>query len=341
MSLKFLAVATLVLALVLAAIPNLIWLLVYSLGRLLDFRVRYAPFGWIAFGLAVFCVLTMAYGCFVGRWMFRVTEFEYTNSDIPEAFDGYRIIHISDLHLSTFDDNRKQLEKIVRQINELDADLVCFTGDLVTVGTKEAEPYTGQLKAIKSRDGVISVLGNHDFMIYAFNGRSERDREASVDSLANYERETLGWKLLRNENLSIDREGGKITFVGVDNGNCSDQGFRTINKSDLPKAMEGTDGFRILLSHDPSQWEAEVVGKVDIPLTLSGHTHAAQVRLFGWTPASWVFRQTDGRYDCDGQTLYVNIGLGCTAPVRIGARPEITVITLNHFKTDSNFLNRW
>lgn len=328
MSLKFLAVATLVIALILAAIPNLIWLPVYFLGRLLDFRVPYASFGWTAFGLVVFCVLTMAYGCFVGRWMFRVSEIEYANADIPEAFDGYRIIHISDLHLSTFDDNRKQLDKIVGQINELDADLVCFTGDLVTIGTKEAEPYTGQLKAIKAKDGVVSVLGNHDFMIYSYNGRTEQGREASVDSLTKYERETLGWKLLRNESLSIDREGVKITLIGVDNGNCSDQGFRTINKSDLPKALEGTDGFRILLSHDPSQWEAEVLGKTDIPLMLSGHTHAAQVKLFGWTPANWVFRQTYGRYDCDGQTLYVNIGLGCTAPVRIGARPEITVITL-------------
>lgn len=325
---KFLAAGTLVLALVMAAIPNLIWLLLYALGKITDFHVRYSAFGWTALGLAVFCIIAMSYGCFVGRWNTRVTELEYANPDIPKSFDGYRIIHISDLHLSTFDDNRKQLTRIVERINNLEPDLVCFTGDLVTIGVKEAEPYAEDLKGLIAKDGVVSVLGNHDFMLYAFKDRTVRERESAVDSLTMYEREILGWKLLRNESLSINRGADKITLVGVDNANSSDQGFRTINRADLPKALERTGGFRILLSHDPSQWEAEVVSKTDIPLTLSGHTHAAQVKILGWTPASWVFRQTDGRYDIGDQTLYVNIGLGCTVPVRIGAHPEITEITL-------------
>lgn len=116
----------------------------------------------------------------------------------------------------------------------------------------------------------------------------------------------------------------------MDNANFSNQGFRTIHKGDLNKAMEGTDGFRVLLSHDPSHWSAEVIPNTDIPLTLSGHTHSAQIRLFGWTPAKWSFKETAGRYDRDGQTLYVNVGLGCTVPIRLGVNPEVTVITLKN-----------
>lgn len=328
MPVKFLAVGTLFLALVLVAIPNLVWLLLSGLGLLFDFHIRYTPFGWISVSLAALCIIVMSYGFFFGRWLTQVASVEYSSPDVPESFDGYKIVHISDLHLSTFDDKPEQLSKIVETINGLDANLVCFTGDLVTIGVQEAEPYTEVLKGITARDGVASVLGNHDFMLYAFKGRTKKEMETAVNALTRYEQRELCWNLLRNESLTISRGGEKITIVGVDNGNCSNQGFRTINKSDLPKALEGTDGFRILLSHDPSQWETDVVHKTDIPLTLSGHTHAAQVRIFGWTPARWVFRQTDGRYDTAGQTLYINIGLGCTAPVRIGARPEITLITL-------------
>ena len=114
----------------------------------------------------------------------------------------------------------------------------------------------------------------------------------------------------------------------VDNANFSNQGFHTIHKGDLNKAMEGTEGFRVLLSHDPSHWSAEVIPNTDIPLTLSGHTHSAQIRIFGWTPAKWSFKEVAGRYDRDGQTLYINVGLGCTAPIRLGVNPEVTVITL-------------
>jgi predicted MPP superfamily phosphohydrolase len=119
-----------------------------------------------------------------------------------------------------------------------------------------------------------------------------------------------------------------MTIPGVDNKSCTNQGFRSTNTGDLDAAMQGTDGFRILLSHDPTHWATEVVPQTDIPLTLSGHTHAAQIKLFGYIPASWTFKHTHGMYVQDGQTLYINIGLGCTAPFRLGASPEITVITL-------------
>ena len=133
-------------------------------------------------------------------------------------------------------------------------------------------------------------------MIYGFKRNS--NREMAVKELAEYQESVLGWNLLRNENTVVEAEdSSKITFLGVDNANFNNQGFPTIHRGDLKKAMEGTDGFRILLTHDPSHWKAEVLPETDIPLTLSGHTHSAQIKLFGWNPAKWSFNKISGRYD--------------------------------------------
>ena len=321
---------TIFLTIVLAALPHLVWVVALLVGRLCNLHISYAPFGWSAVILIVTAWVLLAYGYFVGRWQFVVKEVEYTNNDIPSNFDGYRIVHISDLHLMTFDDNPAKLTEVVEKINALDADLVCFTGDLVNLSADELKPYIADLAAIKARDGVVSVLGNHDFMLYGFFNRGEQERKEAVARLVNMQRYLLGWQVLRNEHTEIWRGEQKMTIVGVDNKSCTGQGFHTIARGDLTKAMEGSNGFRILLSHDPSHWATEVLSDTDIPLTLSGHTHAAQLRLFGWTPASWVFRYTAGRYDEGAQTLHINIGLGCTAPFRLGANPEISLITLRH-----------
>jgi len=312
-----------------AVIPHLVWFVGWLVSLFTGQHLRYAPFGWTALGLALTVILLLSYGHCFGRWQFKVKELTYSHEDIPGAFDGFRIVHISDLHLSTFDDRPRMLERVADLVNGQNPNLICFTGDLVTMGCGEAEPYTGILSKLHAKNGVVSVLGNHDFLIYERRFRNAGERKAAVDSLADYENSVLGWTLLRNSSRTIEAsDGSHITIVGVDNKNCSSQGFRTIDRGNLPMAMEGTDGFRILLSHDPSHWEAEVIPDTDIPLTLSGHTHAAQVSFFRWNLASLMFRQSYGRYDMDGQTLYVNPGLGCTAPFRIGARPEITVITL-------------
>jgi predicted MPP superfamily phosphohydrolase len=174
----------------------------------------------------------------------------------------------------------------------------------------------------------MSILGNHDFFIYSFRDHPQR-RQEEVERLIGYERQTLGWQLLRNEHCVIHRGADSITLIGVDNTHGAGQGFNTVDHGDLAKAMAGTNGLRILLSHDPSHWAAEVVGKTDIALTLSGHTHAAQFKLLGWTPASWMFRQSAGRYDVGSQTLYVTAGIGCTVPFRVNCPSEITLITLH------------
>lgn len=326
---KLMILASLVLGLVLAVIPHVLWVITWICSKCFHFSVSYAPFGISALVLVVLLWLILAYGFFIGRFRLDVNHIEYANKDIPQSFDGYKIVHISDLHLSTFDDRPSELQKFVDSINAQNPDLICFTGDLVTIGVSEAEPYTSILRGLRATDGVVSVLGNHDFLIYARNFNSVTERENAVIQLAEYEKNELNWNLLRNENYVVQRGDDKITIVGVDNQCSSNQGFRTISRGDLPRAVQGTDGFRILLTHDPSHWRGEVLPKTDIPLTLSGHTHAAQIKLFGKTPASLSFIETDGLYTEGDQSLYINVGLGCTLPVRIGANAEITVITLH------------
>lgn len=308
-------------------VPHIIWgvwLLVAAIFKLP--MPPYAPFGWSALGLVAAVLLAMAYGFVWGRFRVWVNQTEYANPDIPPAFDGYKIVQISDLHLSTFDDRPAALQRIIDSINAQQPDLVCFTGDLVTMGVAEAAPYADMLRQLRATDGVVSVLGNHDFLIYA--RLSDNEREHEVEKLTNFEREKLGWQLLRNRHIVISRNDEKINIVGVDNSSCGNEGFRTIHNGDLGKALAGTDGFCVLLSHDPTQWRAEIVGQTAIPLTLSGHTHAGQVRLFGRALSSLMFCESAGWYCEGGQSLYVNQGVGCTAPFRINCPSEITVITL-------------
>ena len=333
----FMLILTIIIGLVPALVPMLLWLIAKPVMMLLHKPLPFVGFGYSALGIAILLWSLLAYGYFLGRWRLAINEIEYAHHDIPTIFDGFKIVHISDLHLSTFDDKPEQLARIVNEINAQNPDLICFTGDMVTLGTKEALPYTEMLKSLKAEYGVASVMGNHDFLIYGNRfGSDTTAHKNAVEEFARYQIETLGWHLLRNSNMIIKAENEKIkntidntvTILGVDNKSCTNQGFRSTNTGDLKAAMRGTQGFRILLSHDPTHWAAEVVPDTDIPLTLSGHTHCAQINILGFTPASWAFEHTRGLYTQEGQTLYINIGLGCTAPFRIGARPEITVITL-------------
>jgi predicted MPP superfamily phosphohydrolase len=210
-------------------------------------------------------------------------------------------------------------------INALEPDLIAFTGDLMTLGPDELYTLSDILESMKAKDGVISILGNHDYSLYAANTTQET-KDKYRKELMEKQRE-IGWNLLLNEHAIIHRGQDSIAVIGVENTSPS-QHFPS--KGDLPKASEGTEGmFRILLSHDPMHWDDEIVGQ-DYPLTLSGHTHAMQFSIFGWSPSSLMFEQYRGLYTKGDQHLYVNIGLGETIfPARIGARPEITLITLN------------
>lgn len=308
-------------------IPNVLWLLSWIVGKLFACRVPYAPFGWTAAGIVLLIWCCLLYGHFIGRFSIDVNQVEYVHPDIPKSFNGYRIVHISDLHVDSFEDTA-DLQKVIDKVNAQDADIILFTGDMTTGSIDGIKQHEKALKGLRAKEGVLSVLGNHDFFIYDRKYRNDKERCAAADQLTNYEREVLGWRVLRNDSHLICKDNDSIAIAGVDNINGG-QGFRTIQKGDLCKAMEGLDGvFTILMTHDPSHWQSEVLPKSHAQITLSGHTHAAQVRLLGWSLANLSFNECDGRYNQDGRMLYVNAGIGCTAPFRIGCPSEITVITL-------------
>lgn len=323
-SIWFIAIA---LGIVLAAAPQILWVAGAIAGKIARFRVPYAPFGWASLALVLILWASLAYGNLVGRWQLRVTELTFESADVPAAFDGYRIAQVSDLHVDTYDDNPEALDRIVDRLLSLGTDVILFTGDMQTNDMDAVSRHADALKRLHAPDGVLSVLGNHDFFIHVPKYRTVDEKCAAADALERLEN-SLGWKVLRNANVILRRGADSLAIAGIDNIN-GNQGFRTIQKGDLPKALSGAEGmFTVLMSHDPSYWKSAVLPQSDVQITLSGHTHAAQMRFFGITPSKLVFDECDGRYDNGGRMLYVNAGLGCTNPFRIACPSEITVITL-------------
>lgn len=325
---KFLIFGTLVLGTVLALLPHVAYLIVKGVSLLAHFKVAYKPFGIAALCLFGSWVALVAYGNMIGRFRYEVKEWTHTDATLPASFDGYRIVHISDIHSGGWIGNEEKLQKVVDKINSLNADLICFTGDLADLAPGEVRPLVPYLQQLKAKDGVVSILGNHDYFPYArFGKKNDELRTKAVEELIALERNEIGWRLLLNESTFIRRGNDSIAIIGTENQSLG--AHPVIQRANLTEAMEGTDScFRILLTHDPTHWQGEVVGKTDIPLTLSGHTHAMQFRIFGWTPSSWVYKECDGLYTEGSQKLYVNIGLGGSMRMRIGATPEITLLTL-------------
>ena len=308
------------------------------------------PFIYVAVILLVTCWGLISYGYWVGRYQIEVKQTAFVHPQVPIAFDGYKIVHISDLHLATFADRPAALQRVVDSVNAQAPDMICFTGDIVTIGVEEALPFRTILRQLQARDGIYAVLGNHDLMIYG--KRTSQERTQLVNTLVAFERDSLGWNVLRDTSSVVVREQplsegvfayDTLTILGVDNCSCEGQGFRSIYHGDLSAAMRNTGGFRILLSHDPTLWRAEVQDSTNIPLTLSGHTHSGQFRIFGHPLAGLLFQEAAGWYyhpaydDKNAekpqtyemrQALYINSGVGCTLPVRVNCPAEITVITL-------------
>ena len=268
--------------------------------------------------------LVMAYGAWIGRERPQLKEVELRLENLPESFDGYRLVQISDIHARSYANRQKSLQRIVGIINNQNPDLIAFTGDIITLDASELESIKEILKELKAKDGIVAVVGNHDYGIYSDPSHKRPSGEILSDVIK--EEKTMGWNVLMDENMKISRNQDSIAVVGVQNTSPS---RHFPSKGNLNKASEGTEGmFRILLTHDPMHWEAEILGK-DYPLTLSGHTHAMQFSLLGWCPSRYIFKQYRGLYSESQQYLYVNIGLGETIlPFRIGTPPEITLITL-------------
>jgi len=278
----------------------------------------------IAGASALFVMGYILYGAFFGTENFQIRETTILSKELPKGFENYRIVQISDIHCGSWAGDTQALQKAVNLINAQEPDLIVFTGDLVNNIATELDEFMPILSQLKAKDGVYSVLGNHDYAMY-IPWESPEKKEENLIALKQKQAD-MNWILLNNHHVKLYQNGDSLALIGVEN--CGRPPFP--NYAKFPEAMEGTDGmFKILLSHDPSSWRREVLPKTDIQLTLSGHTHAMQTKIFGFSPASWVYPEYDGLYTEGHQMLYVNIGLGhLMYPLRLGAWPEITLLTL-------------
>ena len=285
---------------------------------------------WMGVGLSSTLFFSLLYG-FGNKYNYKVIKKKIVLKGLPTAFKGFKIIHISDIHSGSLKDKSAVL-KGIELIEKQNADLVLFTGDLVNDRASEMHDWMDVFGKIKAPHGVFSTLGNHDYGDYV-KWDTVEEKKQNLDALKKVHHD-LGWRLLMNENTSIEKSGEKIKIVGIENWGAKAR-FPKYGKMDL--AMQGIskEDVAILLSHDPSHWEAEVIPKYSsIQLTLSGHTHGMQFGLenpyFKWSPVQWVYKQWAGIYDNKDQQLYVNRGFGFLGyPGRVGILPEITLIELS------------
>ena len=268
------------------------------------------------------------WGALVTRFNIDVRHVDVDIKGLPKGFEGYSIVQISDLHTGTYGGDPRFLEKMVERVNSLKPDIILFTGDIVNRHSSELIPYMATLSGLSAPDGVWSVMGNHDYGEY-YRWPSEADRLADVGRLKSMQG-AMGWKMLNNDHAILRHGADSIVLIGVEN--IGDPPFTTYG--DLRRAYPRLDdpSTKILMSHNPAHWTDSVADSPDIniALTLSGHTHAMQIELLGWSPASMRYHTWGGLYsDSLHRKLYVNIGLGEVGfPSRIGATPEITLITL-------------
>jgi predicted MPP superfamily phosphohydrolase len=268
------------------------------------------------------------YGVTWGKYQFRVLKHRVSMGAIPAAFEGFKIVQISDAHLGSFLNDMEPVKKSIQMINDLNPDIIVFTGDLVNVDASEAEPWIPVFAELRAKHGKLSILGNHDYADYG--AMSDEARESSRKRLIEIHRE-MGFDLLRNENRTITLNGESISIIGVENWG---KGFK--QQGDLAKALRGAEAdTKILLSHDPTHWEEQVMGKEAIRLTMSGHTHGMQMGIeipsigLKISPARLRYRRWGGLYTESGQHLHVNRGFGFLGfPGRVGMPPEISLLEL-------------
>ena len=305
--------------------PVTLGTLIYGIGRLIKQR-------WMtvcAFVVAALVFGVMWWGAIVTPGKIEVKEVELAFDRLPDAFDGYRIVQWSDAHLGTYNGRTAIVERQIQTINNLHPDMICFTGDLVSRKTDEALPYRDLLAQLHAPDDVFSVLGNHDYDNYV-NWKNESDKLADRKALCDLQ-EKAGWQLLNDDYAIVRRGDQQIVLIGTEN--FGDHPFE--KRGNLAKAYSGlNDGnFKIELQHNPYAWRANTLTNSNIDLMLAGHTHAWQIMLtlgnWRWSPACLRYPEWGGAYNEGNRWLYVNIGTGMVGPpMRIGATPEITVITL-------------
>jgi uncharacterized protein len=282
----------------------------------------------IGFVLSVMMFGWVLYGVVYGRFNFKITEVEVEVPGLPDSFDGFRIIQISDTHFGSFA-RKRPVERGLRKIGKVPHDILVFTGDMVNNEAVEAERFIQGFRAINSSYGMFSILGNHDMGDYR-RWYTIEEKMANLEQLEVIQ-EDMGFHLLRNEHYFVTRGNDSLMIVGIDNWGLPP----FAQYGDLDKALGdyAEFPFKILLSHDPSHWRAQVIPETDIFLTLAGHTHGMQAgfitRWFQWSPVSVKYPEWGGLYHEGDQKLYVNRGFGFIGfPGRLGMRPEITLLVL-------------
>ena len=289
-------------------------------------RLKILDLAGIVIAAAVFII--MWWGALINRYNIDVNRVDVEIEGLPAAFDGYTIAQISDLHVGTYGYDTTYVAEVADVVNSLSPNMIAFTGDIVNRISSELEPFVGTLSQLKAPDGVYSILGNHDYGDY-YNWPSDAQKQANLEHLCNLQKQ-MGWKMLNNAYDIVRRSNDSIAIIGVEN--VGDPPFHTYGDLDAAYPALDDPTTKILLSHNPAHWDNDIQDAPDknIALTLSGHTHAMQMCVFGWSPAAFRYPTWSGLYkDNDKHRLYVNIGIGEVAiPSRIGATPEITLITL-------------
>lgn len=288
----------------------------------------------VSLGLAAVPFLSLIYGMTIGKYNYKVIKQRIFFPDLPDAFDGFTITQISDVHSGSFD-NPEKINYAIDLVNEQQSDLLLFTGDIVNAKADEMYPWIDTFNRLtKPEFGKFSILGNHDYGAY-LDWKSEEEKAKNFVAIKDLHHQ-IDFKLLLNENVKIQKGDDSIALIGVENWG---EHFGKIG--DLNKASEDVldEDFKILMSHDPSHWEEEVKHhKKNIQLTLSGHTHGMQFGIeipgwFKWSLAQYMYKQWAGLYEEFGRYVYVNRGFGFHAyPGRVGIMPEITVIELKKGK---------
>lgn len=289
-------------------------------------RIKWVSKTGTILGIVSFCL--MWWGALVNRFNIDVNEVEVPIASLPTPFDGYRVAQISDLHVGTFGIDTTFLAEVVEKINSLDVDAVMFTGDIVNRNSAELQPFVSTLSRINARDGVFSVLGNHDYGDYS-DWESPEAKEENLKLMHKLQKQ-MNWTLLLNETKQVYRGNDSIFIIGVEN--LGDPPFKNYGSLSNAYTTINDSTIKILLSHNPAHWERDIKDKKDnnIALTLSGHTHAMQMSIGSFSPAALRYKYWGGLYvDDSNHYLNVNVGIGEVAlPMRIGATPEITVLTL-------------
>jgi hypothetical protein len=285
---------------------------------------------WLGLAAGTTLFGSLIYG-FSNKYNYKVKRVKLAFDNLPPGFKGMKILHFSDVHSGSFM-NKKAVEHGVEKIMAQNADLVIFSGDLVNDRATEMKDYMDVFNKVKAPMGVYSTFGNHDYGDYVKWPYDGVTKEQNLFNLAKIHQQ-LGWRLMMDEHVELERNGDKIALIGIQNWSAKAHFPRYGN---MKKAYAGAENypFKILISHDPSHWDAQVRPEYsDVDLTLSGHTHGMQFGVeipgFKWSPVQYIYKEWDGLYEEGKQKLYVNPGFGFIGyPGRVGILPELTVIEL-------------